>query len=267
METNKRKMKEKEYLDEFILTLQELHSNGTPEKLFKEWPIDVVYYNQKSNHKPLYTQFAEYFLKKYEVKPKEYLDTIKPVLRKENTYKQDNHSGKQIHKKKMVIEKVEAKALFNTIKGKGYPFEIIDYEVPLRATSEDSDIGEIDLVGKRDKKAYLLELKKFDGPNGALLHMILQSYTYLKLLNVEVFKKEYDCTDVIPAIIFFENSVNHKQYTDPRNAVFKELINHLGMEVFMVKKQSNIYEKEDDIFHIIDDSPLLRGNVEILKIS
>lgn len=262
MNENRRKMTPEEYLEEFKLNLSTLE-NDKPEYLFKEWPIDIKFFKDDEDNKPIFTQMAELFLYNYSSTPKEYLGKIKPIDRN-NTYKISSHDGKHVSiKDDYTVEKVEAKAIFNTIKGNKYPFEIIDYEIPLRDTSLDKGIGEIDLVGKKDNVVYLLELKKFQAPNGALFHMILQSYTYMKLLNLDKFKEEYQCDSIIPAILVFENSDNYKQFYDPKNTVFKELLAHLGMKAFFIKNSSVSYKKEDDIYEFDGDYPKLKGCVEI----
>lgn len=268
MNRNKRSMKPEEYLEEFKLTLSELYKDHKAEFLFKEWPIDVKYFRDKKN-KPIYTLEAEYFLNNYSITPKQYFDIIKP-LNRTLCYRQENHSGKQTSNgdNAYTTEKVEAKALFNSIKDTKYPFVIIDYEVPLREHSSNKGIGEIDLIGKKGDTVFLLELKKFKDPNGALFHMILQSYTYMKLLNMDNFKKEYECKKVIPAILFFEGSENCKQFNDPRNVVFKELLKHLDMKAFVVKRKANSVFKDDkDIYTDEKDKPILRYPVEIVELN
>ena len=263
MNENQRTMEPDGYLREFKQTLSILFDRQTPQSLFKEWPIDIKHYRDKK-HDPIYTQEAKIFMD-YSIKPKDYLDSIKSIGRTES-YKL-SHDGKQDFRKdgKCTTEKVEAKALFNSFKGKKEPFSIIDYEVPLRKSSKDKGIGEIDLLGKKGDVVYLLELKKFKDPNGALFHMILQAYTYLRLLNLENFKQDYKCKTVIPAIIFFKDSENYKQFIDPRNKVFKQLLRNLGMKAFSVESLDGPYTKDEDIYEK-RDYPILKSNIKIKEL-
>ena len=263
MNENQRTMEPDGYLREFKQTLSILFDRQTPQSLFKEWPIDIKHYRDKK-HEPIYTQEAKIFME-YSIKPKDYLDSIKSIGRTES-YKL-SHDGKQDFRKdgKCTTEKVEAKALYNSFKGKKDPFSIIAYEVPLRKSSNDKGIGEIDLLGQKGDIVYLLELKKFKDPNGALFHMILQSYTYLRLLNLERFKQDYKCKIVIPAIIFFRDSENYKQFYDPRNKVFKQLLRHLGMKVFSIESLDKPYTTDTDIY-IKSTYPKLKSDIRIKEL-
>ena len=266
MNKNKRTMTPEGYLEEFRQTLKILFDKQSPERLFKEWPIDIKHYRDKKNL-PIYTQEAEIFME-YSISPKKYMDHIKSKQRSEN-YRLSSHDGKHNSREdgKCTIEKVEAKAIYNFYKGKtNSSFKIIDYEVPLRNSSEDDGIGEIDLVGQKGDEVYLLELKKFAKPNGALFHMILQSYTYMKLLNLEKFKQEYNCKTVIPSILFFKDSENYKQFYDTRNEVFKKLLKQLGMKVFSVNSLGAPFEKDSDIYEKNGDYPKLKRKIEIREI-
>ena len=79
MNENKKKMSPNEYLEEFAQTLSKLYDENRAECLFKEWPIDIKYYGRKSKNKPIYTQEAEFFLKNYSIKPREYFDSITAI--------------------------------------------------------------------------------------------------------------------------------------------------------------------------------------------
>jgi hypothetical protein len=54
-----------------------------------------------------------------------------------------------------------------------------------------------------------------------------------------------------------------KQFYDPKNTVFKELLAHLGMKAFFIKNSSVSYKKEDDIYEFDGEYPKLKGCVEI----
>ena len=163
------------------------------------------------------------------------------------------------------IEKVEAKALYNSFNELKEPFSIIDYEVPLRKSSNDIGIGEIYLLGRKGDTVYLLELKKFKNPNGAIFHMILQAYTYMKLLDLKKFTEVYKCKTVIPAIIFFKDSENYQQFNDPRNKVFKQLLRHLGMKAFSVESLYGSYKSDEDIYEL-NDYPKLKRDSRIVEL-
>lgn len=75
MNENRRKMTPEEYLEEFKLNLYTLE-NDKPEYLFKEWPIDIKFFKDDEDNKPIFTQMAELFLYNYSSTPKEYLGKI-----------------------------------------------------------------------------------------------------------------------------------------------------------------------------------------------
>ena len=72
----------------------------------------------------------------------------------------------------------------------GKPFdsigEVIDYQVPLKATSggDDSGLGKIDLLSRNGDTAYLLEVKEPDNSESPL-RAILEIYTYWRQLGGE----------------------------------------------------------------------------------
>ena len=269
MKEIKHKEPPEKYFEDFKKALSELYKSHKTHLLFNESSVNIKYYPDDSENKPIYTQEAEFFLKEYDHTPKEYFSDIEPIIRKKE-YKQINHDGTHIKKEngKCKIEPVEAKAIFNSMQNSTYPFKIIDYEVPLKGTSKDVGIGEIDLIGKKDDVVYLLELKRFKKPNGTLFHMILQSYTYMKLLDIKKFKKEYECKKVIPSILVFEGSENFNQFNDPRNGIFKELLKHLDMKAFVVKRNTkSVYKDDEDIYSIVNNKPILNNPAEIVELN
>ena len=54
MKKNRRKMTQEEYLQEFKLNLSTFE-NERPDLLFKEWPIDVKFFKDNKDDKPIFT--------------------------------------------------------------------------------------------------------------------------------------------------------------------------------------------------------------------
>mgnify|MGYP007094681118 CR=1 FL=1 len=83
-------------------------------------------------------------------------------------------------------EEILAKLLFyqGNVDGLGY---IFDYQIPLKATRNDS-YGKIDLLGyNKDDKCYsVIELKyRPSGSEETLLRCVLEAYTYYRLLDIK----------------------------------------------------------------------------------
>jgi len=96
-------------------------------------------------------------------------------------------------------ERPFAIALFNS--ECRFPFgKIFDYETPLKEKRE-SNVGEIDLLSRKNKEVNVIELKIEHPYKGeTLLRAIIEAFTFTKLLNyrkeklVEDFKFEHDVT-------------------------------------------------------------------------
>lgn len=146
------------------------------------------------------------------------------------------------------IEDRFAKALFRAHKSKediykntdlGY---VCDYQTPLTRPKQ-TGIGNIDLlsISSKNQELLLLELKA-DYNDETLLRATCEIYTYFKQVDKNKLKnqlkvKEYN---VVPAILIFENSVQHKQYNNEKFSNVKALIKKLGIKVFMISAHEKL---------------------------
>jgi hypothetical protein len=127
-------------------------------------------------------------------------------------------------------EKWIAKSMFDN----NYDFigKVIDYETPLRNTSEDK-CGEIDLLAlsQDSTSLYLIELKKADNPE-TLLRCVLEIYTYSQIVDSEKLRSSFaekgvkKDTKIRPIVAVFKGSKQH-------DALKKDssLVNRLRVEL------------------------------------
>ena len=100
----------------------------------------------------------------------------------------DDEVWKKYHKAKEGCPFRKEEWICRLATGKTFDFigEVIDYQVPLKATSggDDSGLGKIDLLTRTDDTAYLLEVKE---PNNSEspLRAILEIYIYWRQLGGE----------------------------------------------------------------------------------
>ncbi len=121
-----------------------------------------------------------------------------------------------------VTEKRFIRALFNF--GQDKPIEyfgnIIDYEVPLKATQK-ADHGDIDLIVKNESNLLIVEAKQHKSSE-SILKGLLQAYVYTFLVNAvkQVFYKEYNFSYnliLTPAILTFRSASSGDQLYEMKN--------------------------------------------------
>ena len=170
---------------------------------------------------------------------------------RENSYKTKSHNGisdfnfEKRPKGERREEKI-AHAMYCQYKDKSAVFgKILDYQVPLKNTSEDKGLGKIDLLSVKNgskpksKKIYFLELKKDyleDDSKETLLRCVLEAYTYSQIIN-----KEKLCADFnLP----LEKEDNNEFIIAP--LVYKD--NHFENQLEFVKPLINALDTPVEIF-------------------
>lgn len=255
-----------EYCDEFMINLKELENN--PQDLFKEWPIDIKKFSR--DRKPVFVELAEVFLK-YGDGPKKYLDKIEAIQR--DSYRTD-HIGEQKNITNR-CEEQECKALFNFFKMNSKTLqkyynkdktegiiEIIDYQIPLKLKKGDKGVGEIDLLGKDEKRQtlYLLEAKRINSKDH-IFHTVLEVYTYYRYMSksFDKLKEDFDIPSnykVSPAIIFYKGSVVAKEFDCPLCSAVRCVMKELGVEAFEIdyeERKNNYKEDLETIENYMDN--------------
>ena len=128
---------------------------------------------------------------------------------------------------------------------------IVDYEVPVKRQSKESDIkvGLIDLVTETASKVYLINCKRMKSQE-SLIKTVSEIITKVNLISrkkliadftkSEGNKFDYYHTkdDIRPAILIFEGSRQHKELleTNP-NSLVASLVYQYKVRVFVLKKQ------------------------------
>ena len=175
---------------------------------------------------------------------------------KGKSYKTKGHDGESFfdfdkHQKGERWEEKIAHAMYCQYKDKPAAFgKILDYQVPLKNTNADKDLGKIDLISAGDgtklgsKKVYFLELKKDDSKE-TLLRCILESFTYSKIIDKEKlckdFSLDYDNCEFVVAPLEYKFDGFEKQLE-----IVEPLINSLGIhvEIFTWEHNPNGYRIE-----------------------
>ena len=200
----------------------------------------VVYRTGRtSDSSELYTEImAQELLKKVGN-----LYTINKITRKESYYIA-THTGEPDSKAQEETEKLLAIDLFKFGKEFDYIGKIFDYEVPLKNSNGDKDVGKIDLIAKKENTVTLLELKAQNSKE-TLLRCVLEVFTYWKTLDHQKFL--YDFKDknlsqdhiIKKAVLVFEGSSAYKQYHGKEeNKNTLSLMKELGVEMFVLHKIS-----------------------------
>lgn len=171
-----------------------------------------------------------------------------PVDHKDTQKGDNDNNEKHICKRIFKASKQEEKLYKSTI-GK-----IIDYETPIRNTSEDEGYKGIDLLSysKDSNILYFLEAK---GPSSgeSLLRAVLEVFTYWKVVDHE--KLLYDFKNKMPeisidpfetkikkAVLLFEGSPIYIEYVNNESPNTIKLMKKLGVGFFGIKKVGDGYE-------------------------
>lgn len=255
MNCNKRtKLTLEDFEKEIIVTIKELEND--PSSLFDEWPIDIKH---QRTGRPWYDIYAEKLIKIKEG-AKEYFERIESFSREETgkPYNQ-NHEGIQ-EKKTKSIEDIESKSFFNFHQKYGQDssdFFLFDYQMPMKRKRQDDGVGKVDLIGCDDKNVYLLENKRIFNPNGHILHAIIEIYTYYRFLfdSLDVLSKEYPeyvstQKKLVPALIYYRDSVTFKEFHDKNAPYIRKLMDELGVVSFVVIYDGDQYKTDEEAITI-----------------
>ena len=217
------------------------------EKLYKAECIN--YTGEAKDTKENYSKVIVDYLVEHIDEFKKGLSKIKVTRR--DPYKTKSHNGisdfnfEKRPKGERREEKI-AHAMYCQYKDKPAVFgKILDYQVPLKNTSEDKGLGKIDLLSvkssskPKSKKIYFLELKKDyleDDSKETLLRCVLEAYTYSQIID-----KEKLCADFnLP----LEKEDNNEFIIAP--LVYKD--NHFENQLEFVKPLINALDTPVEIF-------------------
>ena len=204
--------------------------------------------------------------------PKAFFDQIRSNPERQNPYKVPSHigvtnKGELKEKTRFQWEIRETYALFNYFQKNNGSFKILDYQTPMRDTSNDNEKN-IDLVGTDGKNLYLLEYKRMISEE-SLLRSVLEVYSYRRLINegINKFASDfgYDETDVIPAIIMMEGSSQWKSYQkqSPDSPIIS-LMKELGVKAFVIKPEKEFVENQAMKIALAEEKPEFSFSLSII---
>ena len=206
----------------------------------------VNYLGKTSNTNEYYTEIVAGILLNNNFAQQ--LKNVPPINRKNYNV---NHTG-VISTGRLTSNRKEERfaiSLFNLSKYYGIKFrylgKVIDYQVPLKRSNQDKNVGKIDMISQTDDEIWLLELKNFDSKD-TLLKCVLEISTYYQLLNKNNFlKKSYQefskfkpC-QIKKGVVIFENSLQYKEFREMKHCDrpnLMSLIKALNVEIFVVEK-------------------------------
>lgn len=148
------------------------------------------------------------------------------------------------------IEERIAIALFNASKNFSITFgklgEIIDYQVPLKATQSNKGIGKIDLISKTKDEIWLIELKYYKHKDKkankeTLLRAALEIATYYQWLDKQNFLNSYEQfkgykeEQIKKSILIFNENERDEEYEELKNGnmpFLKNLLKKLEVNIY-----------------------------------
>ncbi|MBO4508310.1 MAG: hypothetical protein J5747_06685 [Spirochaetaceae bacterium] len=230
-----------------------IHSNNC-KNLYKDSSLN--YKGETKDTKENYSKVIVDYLVKHIEDFKNGMSNITVTRNKGKSYKTKGHDGESFfdfdkHPKGERREEKIAHAMYCQYKDKPAAFgKILDYQIPLKNTNADKDLGKIDLLSAREgtklgsKKVYFLELKKDDSKE-TLLRCILEAFTYSKTIDKKKLCKDFslfydNCEFVVAPLVYkFDGFEKQLEIVEP-------LINLLGIqvEIFTWEHNSNGYRIE-----------------------
>lgn len=199
------------------------------------YQLKCINYRGKSTEGKYYTEIiAEWCL--------QHLDLFEgmKVIKREQNYKTASHKDPQkTYTNRKEEDLAKEMRLRGEIKNVG---QILDYQVPINAHKQDK-AGKIDLLAldRENKCLRILELKKPDSPE-TLLRCVLESFTYLKLVDREKLKDEYipaeirGCTEVIANPLVVDNGRQMDEYRAADRPKLHELMEKWNMKPLEYKE-------------------------------
>ena len=207
------------------------------------YQTEIINYRGKtSDTKEYYTEVIAEFLcdNIYE-----YINGIKTISRED--YSVETHDG--IIKNKNTNRKEEKTALEMFNKKYDLIGKIIDYQTPLKATSEDKETGKIDLLSFDGETLRILELKKKTSKE-TMLRCVLEGFTYLKTADhknlAESFKIKPKNIKASPFV--FKDGEQHEEMKELQNGKrphLKKLMALLDSKPYFITEINNKYFVEE----------------------
>ena len=231
-----------------------------------------LYKSDMLNHKTYYNYYAQCLLDM----PNgvlNYFERIKSNEVRDASYKVENHSGitkkGDVNSSPFHWEERECIAFWNYFHNSDKTIRILDYQVPLKNTSQDKEDA-IDLVGTDGKNLLILEYKRFV-TSETLLRSILEIYTYKKLLQEGERKilADYNCVDgkLIPAVVFMENSNQHYSFKEAdASSPIRRLFRELGIKAFLIKPAKDFVEDDSLKQKLAMEKPELDFDMDIIEL-
>lgn len=170
------------------------------------------------------------------------LKNIEKITREES-YKREDHKGIQMGDETTIRgEEWMVKAMF----GKCYPLigEVIDYQTPIKNTSQNKDVGRIDLLtySREEKTLYLVEAKASYNDRESILRGVLEIYTYSKQIDLEKLKDDFTIpsgaesntkVEIVPVVAIFKDRSAHNHLKKSSSQVL-EVIEKLNVKIALL---------------------------------
>lgn len=209
-------------------------------KLSEIYNSDIINYrgNTKDTNEKYTEVIAEELLNNHQKYDFNSIETIK----RERPYNIE-HTGEYDEESSRREELIAMKMYNNKCSYKELG-EIINYQVPLKATQE-TKAGKIDMISYNSDTniLYLIELKN-DKSNETLLRCVLEIITYLKQVDTNKLKSEYELSEdtiIKPAILIFEQT---RPYDDLNDRYVNMLIDKFNIDVFTATS------RQEEVFYI-----------------
>ena len=168
-----------------------------------------------------------------------------PTITREKGYLTKTHDGVIRNLKSNRDEEIIAMKMFNQseINGLG---KILDYQTPLKNTSQNKGVGKIDLLSYDGDVLRILELKKPDSDE-TMLRCVIEGYTYLKTVDnkklLQDFKLPQDTKIEANPFVFVGSIAYDEMFEDRPN--LKNLIQVLNCKPLFIKTENEKYFVEE----------------------
>ena len=144
--------------------------------------------------------------------------------------------------------------------------EAIDFQVPLKNVRGDNGLGKVDLLtyNKKTKRLYFMELKRPDNTE-SVLRCALEAYAYSQIVDREKLISDLQAdkrlqsagiyvdgkSSIIPCMLIFKGSEQHKQLLNKENVNTRKLIGKLNI-------QQELLDEEELVAKYPSIRPLLK---------
>lgn len=202
------------------------------------YKAEVINYRGKTTDtNELYNEIVAEFICNHLTK---FVGGIKKITREE-TYKTASHTGERMPSDSREEEQIAVKLFrqkhFDCIG------DIIDYQTPLKNSSEDKGAGKIDLLSYDGETLYILELKKPDSTE-TMLRCVLEGFTYMKTVNTEKLISNFDLpegTKVVACPLVFFDKEQHSEMKETRPQL-KKIMHLLNIKPYYIIEEKDKYK-------------------------